>query len=196
MLDDWQCRTRIWRFKLRQGLACSSVCSGVFQSPHSKLVLTVANRSKMGILESGGIYLHPVCWHPQEPGSAHIQSEVSQPGPMDNRTNPGTVFLLDLFSCRSYWAGLQGIAPGPREGKGMKVSLPLWADLLTSKTSEESQHECKEMQNKNLKVNNDCTTPRLYTNTATLIKLAEGVYMSVLSGPVSHTGILNSCFFD
>lgn len=51
----------------------------------------------MGILESGSFYLHPVCWHPQEPGGTHIQSEVSQPGPMDLRTNPGTVFLFLLF---------------------------------------------------------------------------------------------------
>lgn len=51
----------------------------------------------MGILESGSIYLHPMCWHPQEPGSTHIQSEISQPGPMDLRPNPGTVFLLIYF---------------------------------------------------------------------------------------------------
>lgn len=48
----------------------------------------------MGILESGSIYLHPMCWHPQEPGGSYIQSEVSQPGPMDSRTNPGAVSLL------------------------------------------------------------------------------------------------------
>lgn len=44
----------------------------------------------MGLLESGSIYLHPMCWDPQEPGGTHIQSEVSQPGPMDLRTNPGS----------------------------------------------------------------------------------------------------------
>lgn len=49
-------------------------------------------RSKMGFLESGSIYLHKMCWHPQEPGSTHIQSQVSQPGPMDLRTNPGSVY--------------------------------------------------------------------------------------------------------
>lgn len=51
-------------------------------------------RSKMGILESGSIYVHPVCWHPQESGSTHIQSQISQPGPMDHRTNAGTVLIL------------------------------------------------------------------------------------------------------
>lgn len=55
----------------------------------------------MGLLESGSIYLHPMCWDPQEPGGTHIQSEVSQPGPMDLRTNPGTVFLFLLFGAHT-----------------------------------------------------------------------------------------------
>lgn len=62
-----------------------------FSFPNLNLI-----RSKMGILESGGIYLHPVCRHPQEPGSTHIQSEVGQPGPVDLRTNPGSVSVLML----------------------------------------------------------------------------------------------------
>lgn len=51
----------------------------------------------MGVLESGSIYLHKMCRHPQEPGGTHIQSEVSQPGPVDLRTDPGTVFILVCF---------------------------------------------------------------------------------------------------
>lgn len=53
----------------------------------------------MGFLESGSVYLHKMRGHPQEPGSTYIQSKVSQPGPVDLRTNPGTVCLrryLDL----------------------------------------------------------------------------------------------------
>lgn len=49
-----------------------------------------AARSKMGFVESGSFYLHKMRRHPQEPGSAHIQSEVGQPGPVDPGTNPGT----------------------------------------------------------------------------------------------------------
>ena len=46
-------------------------------------------RSKMGFLELGSVYLHKMRRHPQEPGSTYIQSQVSQPGPVDLRTNPG-----------------------------------------------------------------------------------------------------------
>lgn len=45
----------------------------------------------MGFVESGSFYLHKMRRHPQEPGSAHIQSQVGQPGPVDPGTNPGTV---------------------------------------------------------------------------------------------------------
>ena len=51
----------------------------------------------MGVLEFGSIYLHKMCRHPQEPGGTHIQSEVSQPGPVDLRTDPGMVFILVCF---------------------------------------------------------------------------------------------------
>lgn len=59
----------------------------------------------MGFVESGSFYLHKMRRHPQEPGSAHIQSQVGQPGPMDLRTNPGNVLpplirtLKPLFFC-------------------------------------------------------------------------------------------------
>lgn len=62
-------------------------------------------RSKMGFVESGSFYLHKMRRHPQEPGSAHIQSQVGQPGPMDLRTNPGSdlppliLALKPLFLC-------------------------------------------------------------------------------------------------
>lgn len=58
-------------------------------------------RSKMGFLESGSIYLHKMCRHPQEPGSTHIQSQVCQPGPMDLRTNPGSVYTRVHFGSSS-----------------------------------------------------------------------------------------------
>lgn len=45
----------------------------------------------MGFVESGSFYLYKMRRHPQEPGSAHIQSQVGQPGPVDPGTNPGTV---------------------------------------------------------------------------------------------------------
>lgn len=55
----------------------------------------------MGFLESGSVYLHTMRRHPQEPGSTYIQSKVSQPGPVDLRTNPGTaclqLYLDELF---------------------------------------------------------------------------------------------------
>lgn len=50
----------------------------------------------MGILEPGSFHLHPVCWDPQEPGCTHIPGEVSQPGPVDLRTNPGSGFLHNV----------------------------------------------------------------------------------------------------
>lgn len=54
----------------------------------------------MGFLESGSVYLHKMRRHPQEPGSSYIQGKVGQPGPVDLRTDPGTLGLhlyLDLF---------------------------------------------------------------------------------------------------
>lgn len=78
----------------------------------------------MGFLESGSVYLHKMRRHPQEPGSTYIQSKVSQPGPVDLRTNPGTVCLqlyLDVFS-------------SPRINKKKKINLgcvePLMNDRL------------------------------------------------------------------
>lgn len=55
----------------------------------------------MGFLEPGSIYLHKMCWHPQEPGSTHIQSQVGQPGPVDLRTNPGSVYSRVHFGSSS-----------------------------------------------------------------------------------------------
>lgn len=65
------------------------------------ICLSCMIRSKMGFLESGSIYLHKMCWHPQEPGSTHIQSQVGQPGPMDLRTNPGSVYTRVHFGSSS-----------------------------------------------------------------------------------------------
>lgn len=59
-------------------------------------------RSKMGFVESGSFYLHKVRRHPQEPGSAHIQSQVGQPGPVDPGANPGTVTLPFIWALNGH----------------------------------------------------------------------------------------------
>lgn len=88
-------------------------CVFIYCSSSSHGLKSSKRRSQVGILESGSFYLHPVCRHPQEPGSSHIQGEVSQPGPVDHRPNPGTGFpalscelhplLTTLFQVRVKW---------------------------------------------------------------------------------------------
>ena len=46
------------------------------------------NMSSMGFLEYWCVYLHQMCWHPQESWGSYIQGQVSQPRPMDTGTDP------------------------------------------------------------------------------------------------------------
>lgn len=55
----------------------------------------------MGFLEYRCIYLHQMCWNSQKSWSSYIQGQVSQPRPMDTRTDTGkhihTEKLLKMF---------------------------------------------------------------------------------------------------
>lgn len=58
-------------------------------------------RSPMGFLEYRCIYLYQMCWNPQKSWGSYIQGQVSQPRPMDARTDTGkhilTEKLLKIF---------------------------------------------------------------------------------------------------
>lgn len=56
----------------------------------SPAVLSRADRSEMGLVESGHLHLHPLCRHPPEPRGPHLQGQVGQSGPVDPGTGPGT----------------------------------------------------------------------------------------------------------
>lgn len=51
--------------------------------------LSLSARSKMGVLESGHLHLHPLRRYPSKPGGAHLQGQVCQPGPVDTGAGPG-----------------------------------------------------------------------------------------------------------
>jgi hypothetical protein len=62
------------------------------------------HRAEMGLLEHRGVHLHSVCWDPQEFGGAYIQGKISEPRPVDSRTDSGTSTAFSqllLYPCKS-----------------------------------------------------------------------------------------------
>lgn len=46
-------------------------------------------RSSMGFVEPRRVHVYPLRWHPPQPGSAHLQGQICQPGPVDTWADPG-----------------------------------------------------------------------------------------------------------
>lgn len=78
---------------------------------NSDAFLSLIYRSQMGIMESGYLPMHPLCWNPPEFGCSYLQGEECQLRYLDTSTsccmssNPLSI-VLHLFSAISYWIQL------------------------------------------------------------------------------------------
>jgi hypothetical protein len=64
----------------------------------NKKIFQLLNKSKMGELELGHIYVHSLLWNPPRNGRAHLQSKICKFRHMDSRTNAGnskSAYILD-----------------------------------------------------------------------------------------------------
>ena len=63
-------------------------------------------------MEPRNLPLYTLCWNPQEPRCTHLQSEVSEPGQLDIRTNSCKYSVEVRRTCSdndAIWAGIVSV---------------------------------------------------------------------------------------